>query len=628
LARAVPLKPALLALLRDNSVGDNNNGIINGGIAKGGNNVITPVEPPYRLVTDPTGARPVIKAIDGAALIALDTETTGLDPRTGRARLLQLLPDTGKVPYIIDLEGIGTGALTPLFEALAGKTIVGHNLLFDTCFLHPLGFTPGAVADTMILSQLLEGTRTPKGHHSLAQLVQRELGRQLSKAEQASDWSASQLSPAQLAYAASDVAVLLPLHAKLMAKVKEAKLEQVAEIEMRCLPAVAWLSRGGVRVDVTAWTALAEQAEAESARLLAELDAAAPPKPDGGRRNWRSGQQLDQVFRLVGVTLPRTEKGNPSASEDALGRVDHPWARLLLAYKDADKRSTCFGRDWLGHVAPDGRVYADWKQIGSDAGRMSCSNPNLQQLPRGKDYRRCFTAPPGRVLVKADYSQIELRIAAKITGDAAMLDAYRRGEDLHVNTARAVLGVEEVTPEHRQLAKAVGFGLLFGMGPGTFRRYARSNYGVEMAREQAEEYHAAFFRTYPGLAAWHARAGREDYRHRTGFGNHPETRTLTGRRRLFDRQWHVNQRLNSPVQGTGADGQKLALALLWERRHQCPGAALVLAIHDEIVLEVDADQAEAVARWVESAMVDAMTPLLDPVPVKVEVRVARTWGGD
>jgi DNA polymerase-1 len=206
---------------------------------------------------------------------------------------------------------------------------------------------------------------------------------------------------------------------------------------------------------------------------------------------------------------------------------------------------------------------------------MSCTGPNLQQLPRDAAYRRCIRAPEGKVLVKADYSQIELRIAAKVSGDQAMLEAYGRGEDLHALTARRVLGLEQVTKEHRQLAKALNFGLLYGIQAKGFRVYARRQYGLDLTLEQAEQYRRAFFTAYPGLETWHRRVKQE---------HAPETRTLAGRRRLLGVQTSDTLRLNSPVQETGADGLKLALALLWERRGQCLGAFPVLAVHDETAL--------------------------------------------
>ncbi len=249
---------------------------------------------------------------------------------------------------------------------------------------------------------------------------------------------------------------------------------------------------------------------------------------------------------------------------------------------------------------------------------MSCSDPNMQQLPRG-EYRRCIIAQAGRVLIKADYSQIELRIAAKVSGDRPLLDAYLAGEDLHTRTARSVLGIQEVTKQDRQLAKALNFGLLYGMGANGFRMYAKSQYGLDLSEGQAARYKAAFFKTYPGLATWH---------NRVRLRKTSETRTLAGRRLLLNEKTPDTIRLNAPIQGTGADGLKLALALLWERRAHAPGAFPVLAVHDEIVIEADADHGDTAIAWLKSAMVDAMGPLIDPVPVGIEVRTAKTWAGD
>jgi DNA polymerase-1 len=273
----------------------------------------------------------------------------------------------------------------------------------------------------------------------------------------------------------------------------------------------------------------------------------------------------------------------------------------------------------------DGRIYASWWQIGAGTGRMACSLPNLQNLP--PEVRRYVRAPDGGVLVIADYSQIELRIAAKISRDERMLEAFAKGEDVHEITARSLTRREKVTKEERKLAKAVNFGLLYGMSPNGLRSYARASYGVEMTREEASSYWQGFFETYPGLKTWHDR----EYRQLKKYGG-TETRTLTGRRRTGVTKF--TERLNSPVQGTGADGLKLALALLYERRHECPGAVPILAVHDEIVVECEEDQATEVGTWVKKAMIDGMDEVLNApelkgpsVPVEVEVESSRTWGG-
>jgi DNA polymerase-1 len=175
-----------------------------------------------------------------------------------------------------------------------------------------------------------------------------------------------------------------------------------------------------------------------------------------------------------------------------------------------------------------------------------------------------------------------------------------------------------VTKADRQLAKAVNFGLLYGMGAKNFRVYARSKYGVELTEDQAQQYRNAFFDLYPALRSWHRAIGRTE-------GQAIETRTLAGRRCLNVSRF--TEKLNLGVQGTGADGLKAALGLLWERRAECPGAMPVLAVHDEIVIECDADQAKAASEWLKRAMLDGVAPLVAPVPVEVEVSIAPTWCG-
>jgi DNA polymerase-1 len=554
----------------------------------------------------------VAAALDETRLVGLDLETTGLDHRKDRVRLLSLALDTidgGRFSYLIDCFQVDPA---PLFAVLAEKELVIHNATFDLAFLAGLGFTSTApVHDTMLLSQLLAAGTFDRVN--LAACCDRYLNKPLDKAEQKSDWS-GELNAVQLDYAASDVEVLPPLLQALDGKLKEAGLTDTATIERRCLPALVWMTSKGVPFDDRAGLDLATKAEEDLQRIRAELDAAAPAIPgslDGMLRwNWDSPAQVKEALHALGFDLDST-------ADEALATVDHPFADLLRGHRAAAKLVNSYGRKLLDYVQADGRIYPTWRQLGAASGRMSCCDPNLQQLPRG-DYRRCIAAPAGRLLVKADYSQIELRIAAKVSGDKALLEAYQQGEDLHTRTARNVLGIQEVTPQHRQLAKALNFGLLYGMGAKGFRLYARGQYGLNLTEHEAGQYRRAFFRSYPGLAAWHRRVRSR----RT-----TETRTLAGRRRLLDDKTPDTQRLNTPIQGTGADGLKLALALLWERRDKMPGAFPVLVVHDEIVVEAPEGQAGDVAELVKATMVEAMAPMLDPIPVEVEVSTARTWEG-
>jgi DNA polymerase-1 len=489
--------------------------------------------------------------------------------------------------------------------------VVGHNLQFDLRFLARLGFTPGRVFDTQLASQVLHAGERAENNavlrHKLGDVAARELGRQLDKAEQKSDWSHPTLTPEQLAYAAADAAVLVPLAESLRARLAAADLARTAELEMRALPGVTWAAP--VRLNSAAWVAIADAAAAEQARLAGEMDALAPNGTSlFGGRNWNSPDQVRAAFTGLGVTLDSTD-------DDALAALDHPLAALLRDYRAAAKRAGTYGRKWLDkHLGADGRVMPSWNQLGAEySGRMSCSDPNLQNVPRSADYRRCFVAGPGNVLVKADYSQIELRIAAKLTGERRMLDAYQTGQDLHSLTAAALLGkpASEVTKADRQLAKAVNFGLLYGQSAKGLRAYALSNYGVSLSADEAARHRETFFRTYPGLRRWHRSVGDAP----------TDTRTLGGRRRVGVARF--SEKLNTPVQGTGADGLKAAIALLWERRAECPGAVAVLFVHDEIVLEVPEADADRRRR----CMADAVAPLIDTVPVEVEVSAGRTWGG-
>jgi DNA polymerase-1 len=557
----------------------------------------------------------VAAAIDNTVLIGLDLETTGLDPRTDRVRLLCLSVDTidgTPLAYLVDCFAMDP---SPLWEALAGKELCIHNAAFDLAFLSRLGFTPGVVHDTLLMAKALAAGTPDFNRRKLKDCARRELALDLDKGNQKADWGGT-LSAEMLAYAARDALTHRRLYEVLLPKVEKAGLADVLRVEERALPAFVWLRLAGVCFDRAAWQALADEAKAEADDLARRLDEAAPARPGclgmAGAWRWDSPQQVQEALALLGHAVESTD-------DETLARIDHPLAALLREYRAATKRVGTYGTDWLQHVAGDGRVYASWNQLGSVAGRTSCSDPNLQQVPRDKRYRRCFAAPEGRVLVKADYSQLQLRIAAKVANEERMLTAYRSGEDLHTLTARGITGKEDVTKDDRQLAKAVNFGLLFGLGAKGLRGYARSNYGLDLTEAQAGQYRKAFFAAFPGLERWHRRAGNSSA---------PECRTLGGRRRLLDAKTPYTHRLNTPVQGTEADGAKLAMALLWERRAECPGAFPVLFCHDEIVVECDAGQADAAKTWLRLAMLDGMATLIDPVPVEVEAKAGRTWAGD
>jgi DNA polymerase I len=578
-----------------------------------------PKEAQRTLVTTQEQLSGVVADLHDADLLALDLETTGLDPRGDCVRLLSLA--TKAATYIVDCQRVDPAKLFPI---LAERTVVAHNALFDLGFLSSLGFEPAMVADTMILSQLLyagskvEPLKRGQTSHSLDSVVKRELRLELDKTHQSDDWGGN-LTPEMVEYAARDVEVLIPLYDVLKAKIEEAGLSYVAEIEHRALPAVVWMSNAGVPIDADGWREHARKTEADAERLKNELNALTPEHPEGKAWNFGSPQQIRRIVKAVGVDLPDTRDETL-----ALHAKQHEFISALRNYRKAAKLASTYGVGWLENgYLEDGRIYASWRQLRATTGRMACDHPNLQNIPRSGPLRSYIRAPEGRVFVIADYSQIELRIAAKISGDKEMLSAYTEGRDLHTLTAQSLTESEEIRKDDRKLAKAVNFGLLYGMGAKGLQAYALRSYGVEMSTEEAAHYRRRFFKSYPGLKRWH------DNERRTWQCRETETRTVTGRRRMDVQR--LTDRLNAPVQGTGTDGLKLALALLFERRGECPAAMPVLVCHDEVVVECDAEQAEEGKEWLAQAMkdsMDAVVNVMEPhILIEVEAGVSKTWGG-
>jgi DNA polymerase-1 len=379
------------------------------------------------------------------------------------------------------------------------------------------------------------------------------------------------------------------------------------------------MSSAGVPIDADGWREHAQEMEAATARLKDELKALAPEHPDGKVWNFGIPQQVRKAAKLSGIDLPDTR-----GETLALYANEHKFIATLRDYRKASKLASTYGAEWLenGYYS-DGRICASWRQLRAATGRMACDHPNLQNIPRSGPLRSYIRPQNGRVFVIPDYSQIELRIAAKISGDPEMLAAYAEGRDLHTLTALSLTGCAEVSKNDRKLAKAVNFGLLYGMGAQGLQSYALRSYGVEMSLEQAALYRKRFFETYPGLREWHDRERRAWHHGET------ETRTLTGRRRMDVEK--LTDRLNAPVQGTAADGLKLALALLWERGAECPGTVPILVCHDEVVVECDAEQAADAKAWLEKAMIEGMEAVLNGtdevhVPVEVEGQIATSWG--
>jgi DNA polymerase-1 len=574
------------------------------------------VESPLYMLTEAADVREVVPVLMAAPWLGFDMETTGLDPHSHTLRLIQLA--SADAVYVVDTWAADARALRPLFEVTEGPVLVGHNLKFETAFLMAAGLPvppTERLFDTMIAAQLLAAGGPDFGRASLQDVAARVLGLVMDKELQTSDWSGA-LSQDQVRYAALDAVVPARLMARQRPELEADDLGRVMALEMGCLPAVAWLERTGAPFDRTAWRILAEGAQDRLTDVDARLDALCGERDLFGPRGpkWSSAMQVLRVLRERGHAIR-------DAREETLRHLvaeGEPLARPLLERREAAKQKGTYGLDYLRYVHPlTGRIHATYWQLGSVAGRFACSGPNLQQVPHDPRYRSCFRPDPGRVLVKADYSQIELRLAAQLARDKRMIEALGQGLDLHTLTAQTVLGKADVTADDRRAAKSVNFGLLYGMGAAGLREYAANRYGVYLSQEEAERVRGRFFATHKGLRAWH--------RAQPSNGVSMTTRTVLGRRRLNVSKF--TEKLNSPVQGAGSDGLKLGLGLLWQRRQQCPDATPILNVHDEVVIEVDATRADEAREWLVGCLRDGMAQVLTEVPVVVEAIICRDWSG-
>lgn len=586
----------------------------------------------YQVIRNREDLRRAVELLAAQPAVGLDTETTDLEPHTARLRLIQLATPTAV--FIIDLDAFTSADFArsddfrSLRELLAAPRPIkiAHNAKFDAKFLkHKLGVDLGGLFDTLLASQLVSAGDIEE-RHGLSAVATRYLNQSIDKTEQVSNWD-FELSESQLAYAARDAAVLLPLRETLIEQLKTNSLVRCAQLEFECVMPVANIELNGFFMHKDRWLdqlAIVEKKRALLADELQEIlgkDAAqgslfGPPRAN---INLDSQQQVTEALTQMGIPLPdstRNWKLQPLAAE-------YPVVAKLLDYRTVQKALTSYGQNMIDLINPvTGRLHADFRQIGAPTGRFACTNPNIQQVPHAVEYRRCFSGHPvGRRLVIADYSQIELRILAEFSGDSAFMAAFNSGADLHRVTAGQVFNVtpEVVTKEQRDFAKRLNFGVVYGIGAQRFSQMT----GITVPA--AEDALRKYFATYRGLDTYLREAANRAVSER-------QTRTASGRlvRFRFDegdrQQISMTQRngKNTPIQGTSADILKRALRLL-EDQLRGTSAKVVNIIHDEIVVEVDADQAAATALTVERLMCAAGEEYLQNVPVKVETEIADEW---
>jgi DNA polymerase-1 len=525
---------------------------------------------------------------------------------------------------LIDLPQIAPCDRHPLQQLLTGTTLkITHNGKFDWQFLAQAGLQPAPpFFDTQLAYRVL--TAGLKTSLSLQTLAQKLLNIELDKTQQVSDWS-QPLTSKQLQYAALDAAILLKLYPILVKKLERSHLLKIAQLEFHCMPAVAQMELNGMLLDLSRWQTLGAKLESDRDAALHQLSqlriagnaqmSLLPEMTDTINPN--SPQQVLAALQAFGIPVNSTNQKElvPLAKQ-------YPVIRALLDYRHLSKITATFADSLPKHIHPvTGRIHPTYYQLGARSGRFSCRNPPLQTIPRDAAARTCFVAPPGCQIIRADYSQIELRIVARLSGDARMQRAYRRGEDLHRLTAALVTGkaIDAVSEEDRRLAKAINFGLIYGVGAAKLQSYAEMKYGVTLSLEEAKAFRKRFFEAYTGVAEWHETIKRSYIR---GI---KESRTLAGRRRRWADKPRLAELLNHPVQGLNADITKLALVKLVKMLTDTR-AKLICTVHDEILLECPVVEAKHMSYLLRRCMVAAARKFLHPIPVVVDVKVSASWG--
>jgi DNA polymerase I len=580
--------------------------------------------------------------IESADLFAFDTETTDLDYMRAELVGVSLSVEPGAAAYIPvahvypgapdQLDRLAVlGRLKPLLED-PERNKVGQNLKYDMSVLARYEIALCGIAhDTMLESYVLDSTGS---RHDMDSLAKKYLDYDTVHFEDIAGKGAKQITFDQIPleqaghYAAEDADVTLRLHRALWPRLEAvpsmAKLYQ--EIEVPLIPILSRMERHGVRID----PALLAQQSGELAKRIQELEIQAY-ETAGRRFNMGSPKQIGAIFfeELGLPVVAKTPTGAPSTSESVLEQLaadGHALPDLILQHRGLSKLKSTYTDKLRQMVNPEtGRVHTSYHQAVAATGRLSSSDPNLQNIPirtdEGRRIRRAFVAEPGNRLLAADYSQIELRIMAHLSGDERLLAAFASGLDIHRATAAEILGLrpEAVTGEQRRSAKAINFGLIYGMSAFGLARQL----GIE--RGAAQEYVDRYFQRYPGVKAFMDRTRAQARQDRY-------VETLFGRRLYLTEIGHSNQgrraaaertAINAPMQGTAADIIKRAMIATddWIQSEK-PPVRMIMQVHDELVFEIAADALETAGIRIRAAMESAAELA---VPLVVDIGIGDNW---
>lgn len=584
-------------------------------------------------------------------LLGIDIETTrkhehplydhpkaGLDPYLTKISLLQIYDPAVKTVYVFDVVN-DSFWISSLFPTFLAHDWIAHNAKFELSHLTKAGAEfPNSINCTMLMSQLVGGLHnpreeetedeldTPEGEkdgmsaykttsHSLEACSIRWLGIAPDKQHQKSDWNKRPLDEEQIKYAALDTVLTYDLFCIFVKILKKHEMLEIYKLQKKALLPIMAMETNGIAFDWDAHSELIKKWEQQfSVVRIKAIDIF-------GNVNLASNKQmaewLQNTLPDVVDVWPKTPKGAPSFTATSLADFRHyPQIECLFEWKRLNKLLTTYGKKFQENRHPiTQRIHTGFTLGQTATGRMSSRSPNLQNLPRDKEVRKCFVAPKGKVLVVADFSQIELRIQAEISGDPVMLDAFSKKQDIYKVLASTLYGVpiEEITKNQRTLGKVALLSLGYGTGARKLRSTARSVYNLELDEAQAYQAHATYHQTFYRYSNWCDEV-------RNSAEHLGTAKSLMGKVRRIDADRIYTTAPNHIIQGSAVELMLLALIKAYEA-----GLHLSLCVHDELIVTCAIEEAEEVCKKLSAAMNDAMKELF---PSAVDYHVADAFSGE
>jgi DNA polymerase-1 len=598
--------------------------------------------PKYEYITTDTHAEETIIKLTQEEVVGIDIEGTGLDPYT--AKLLTIQISSRDTCYVFDARALDLRKLTFIKQFLESNSAIKilHNGKFDYKHIKVhTGIEVANIYDTM-LAEVVLNSGLGKGYYSLKDLAFKYLNMTMDKEIRESFinmTSRAKFTDDQLKYAALDALIMFPIFELQIAKLKKENLINIAKLEFAATRAVGDMELYGVHIDVDKWKGIIKD-------LGEKRDVLAKTFQETIRQYFKSSTldlfgnigdsiNINSNVQLMDLFNTKLHLNLPSTGDAILETADHPVVKILRDYRGYEKLVSAFGENLLEKINKvTKRIHPEFNQLGAATGRFSCNNPNFQQIPRNSEeapFRTCFCPAPGMKLVVSDYSSMEMRILADLSGDLSFIKAIKEGLDIHSYTASLMFNLPYTSdfkkkyPDKRQAAKVIGFGLMYGMGPSSLARQ------IGVTPEKGKQYLERYFASYPSIKRFLDKMGKDAIRN--GWSSTP-----AGRKRWYtiplssDPDYKKKmgsierQAKNHPIQGTNADAIKYALVYLREllKTEKIEGS-LILTVHDEIVSEIREDQAERWSHIQAEQMCKAAELFIKKVPIVAEPFISDVW---